>query len=63
MEGMTNHDENISIHFFNLWNDIKVNINGMCFKIMEEVIFKVGGFTMGSKNWRKKARVNDETNI
>ena len=50
MEGMTKHDENILMHFFNSWNDRKVNISGMSFKIMEEVIAKVGAFTLGGKN-------------
>ena len=46
MEGMTKHDENMSMHFFNSWNDTKVNFNGMGFEIIEEVIPKVQGFTL-----------------
>ena len=44
MEGMEKHDKHISMQFFNLWNERKVNINGMVFEITEEVIAGVGGF-------------------
>ncbi len=50
MKGMTKHDENILMQFFNLCNHKKVTINWMGFKIMEEVIVKVVGFVLEGKN-------------
>ena len=53
MEGMENHDEHISMQFINSCNDWKVNINDMSFKIVEELVVRVGGLSPEGKNWHK----------
>ena len=53
MEGMEEHDEHISMQFINSWTDKKVNINGMMFEIMEEIVARVGELSQAGKSWRK----------
>ena len=50
MEGMQKHDEHILMQFIYSWNDKKVNINDMSFKVMEELVVSVGGLSPKGKN-------------
>ena len=56
-------DDRDIMQFFNSWNDKKVKINGMAFKIMEKDIAKVRGFSLRGKNWCEQERVNYETSL
>ena len=49
-EGMEKHEEHILIQFINYWNDRKMSINDMAFKIIEELIARVKGFSLEGKN-------------
>ena len=46
MQYVKDYDEPISMQFVNTWNNMRVIVNGVSFEINEEVIDKVGEFSL-----------------
>ena len=63
VEGMEKHDEHILMQLINSWTNMKVNINGMAFEKMEEIVTRARELSLEGKNWHKQARVSNEMSL
>ena len=53
MQAMVGYDKNCAPQFVNGWNDCRVTINGITFKVKEDVIEMATRLSMKEKNGRR----------
>lgn len=63
MEVLNGYGESCSLQFVNSWEDRRVTINGILFRISEEVISLAMRLTMRGRKWKKVTRVVDEASL
>lgn len=63
MQCIKGYDKVVSMQFVNSWNNRRVVVNGISFKINEDVISKINSFSLKGGKWRKQTRGIDEMTL